>query len=507
MTNPPVDFSDIQGIVRFGYGSLTEASFFLLRIREAEAARAWLAIAPISTAVECKTAPNTAMQVAFTADGLRALGMSEEVVEGFAPEFLSGMGQNSSRSRRLGDVGANSPEFWHWGNAEKLPHMVVMFYARQGQLQSWIQAAQNTHWTDGFDSMDCLTTVDLDNHEPFGFTDGVSQPTLDWERERAPGQNEIVYGNVVSLGEFLLGYPNEYGKYTDRPLLPASDPLAKLLPQAEDAPDERDLGHNGTYVVFRQLEQNVRGFWRFANAQAPADPQARTAFAESMVGRRMEGKPLVPLQASPIQGIDSKLLEQNNFTYDADPDGIRCPFGAHVRRTNPRNPDLPGQPSNPVSKLLRMLGFGNSEFRYDVEASTRFHRLLRRGREYGGPLLTPDQAIADSSDTQEYGLNFICIVANITRQFEFVQNSWLRNTKFDALTEESDPLLGDRQPITGCPLTNTFSIPQERGVRDRVMNVPQFITVRGGAYFFLPSLSSLRYLAALGETAEKKTSQ
>ena len=86
MTNPPVDFSDIQGIVRFGYGSLTEASFFLLRIREAEAARAWLATAPISTAVECKTAPNTAMQVAFTADGLRALGMSEEVVEGFAAD-------------------------------------------------------------------------------------------------------------------------------------------------------------------------------------------------------------------------------------------------------------------------------------------------------------------------------------------------------------------------------------------------------------------------------------
>jgi Dyp-type peroxidase family len=505
VNNPAVDFSDIQGIVRYGYGSLTDASFFLLGIRDAKAARAWLATAPISTAVECKTAPHTAMQVAFTVDGLRALGMSDEVVEGFAPEFLSGMGQNSSRSRRLGDVGPNSPKYWHWGSAEKLPHMVVMFYARQGQLQSWIQSVQNSHWTDGFYSVDCLTTVDLDDHEPFGFTDGVSQPTLDWERERVPSQDEIEYGNVVSLGEFLLGYPNEYGKYTDRPLLAADDPLAKLVPVAEDAPDKRDLGRNGTYVVLRQLEQDVRGFWRFANAQAPADPQARKAFAESMVGRRMDGKPLEPLQAKPIPGVKRKVAEQNNFTYDVDHDGIRCPFGAHVRRTNPRNPDLPGRPSNAVSKLLRMLGFGNTEFRYDVEASTRFHRLLRRGREYGGALLTPDQAITDGSDTREYGLNFICIVANITRQFEFVQNSWLRNTKFDALTEESDPLIGDRQPIAGCPLTNTFSIPQEHVVRERAVKVPQFITVRGGAYFFLPSLSSLRYLAALGESAAKKT--
>ena len=203
--------------------------------------------------------------------------------------------------------------------------------------------------------------------------------------------------------------------------------------------------------------------------------------------------------------LEAKRARLRIFTYDSDADGIRCPFGAHVHRTNPRNPDLPGRPSNIVSKLLRMLGFGNSDFRYDVEASTRFHRLLRRGREYGGPLLTPDQAIADGPDTSEHGLHFICIAANITRQFEFVQNAWLINTKFDALTEESDPLIGNREPVPGCPFTNTFSIPEEHGIRDRAMNVPQFITVRGGAYFFLPSLSALRYLAALGQSPSEKT--
>src|SRR5271170_5726466 len=266
MSGAAVDFSDIQGLVRFGYRDLTEASFFLLKIRNAAAARAWLAAAPVSTAVELDTAPGTALQVAFTCEGLRALGMNEEVVAGFAPEFLAGMSQNFSRSRRLGDIGANSPKHWRWGGTETLPHMVAMFYARGGHLQSWIQSLQDRHWQDGVEILDCLTTSNLHNREPFGFADGVSQPTIDWKRERVPGQDQIEYGNVVSLGEFLLGYPNEYSKYTDRPLLDARDPLAELLPVAEDAPDKRDLGRNGAYLVFRELQQDVRGFWRFANA-------------------------------------------------------------------------------------------------------------------------------------------------------------------------------------------------------------------------------------------------
>lgn len=124
--------------------------------------------------------------------------------------------------------------------------------------------------------------------------------------------------------------------------------------------------------------------------------------------------------------------------------------------------------------------------------------MLRRGREYGPPL-TAEQAIADGPDTGEHGIHFICIAANILRQFEFVQNAWVMGTKFDALTEESDPLLGNREPIQGCRFTNTFSIARETGPRKRIMDLPQFVTVRGGAYFFLPSLSALRYLASIGQ--------
>jgi deferrochelatase/peroxidase EfeB len=145
------------------------------------------------------------------------------------------------------------------------------------------------------------------------------------------------------------------------------------------------------------------------------------------------------------------------------------------------------------ARLLHTLGFGNPKLRDDVIASTRFHRLLRRGREYG-PALTPEQAVADSPDTGEHGIHFICIVANILRQFEFVQNAWLMSTKFNGLTEESDPLLGNRTAVGGCPVTGNFSIPRDSGLPRRLSGVPQFIAVRGGTYFFMPGLRALRYI-------------
>jgi hypothetical protein len=69
------------------------------------------------------------------------------------------------------------------------------------------------------------------------------------------------------------------------------------------------------------------------------------------------------------------------------------------------------------------------------------------------------------------------------------------NTKFSGMTGESDPLLGNREPIPGCPATGDFIAPQKNGLGRRVSGLPQFVTVRGGAYFFLPSLRALRYFA------------
>jgi deferrochelatase/peroxidase EfeB len=176
---------------------------------------------------------------------------------------------------------------------------------------------------------------------------------------------------------------------------------------------------------------------------------------------------------------------------------MRCPFGAHIHRANPRNPDYPGRPTG-LEKILTMLGFGPKGFRDDLMSPVRFHRVLRRGREYG-PGLPPYEADEPAPPQDpERGLHFVCLNANISRQFEFLQNAWMNSSKFSGLTAETDPLLGNRAPISGCPVTNDFTAPRQDGVPRHVTGLPQFITLRGGAYFFLPSLRALRFFAEVG---------
>jgi deferrochelatase/peroxidase EfeB len=504
-----IEYKDVQGLVRFGFGKMTEACYLLLRIKNAPAACAWLSNAPITTA-EWDHSLTTALQIAFTRPGLEALGVPQKVIHGFSTEFISGMTGDPSRSRRLGDVGANSPAYWQWGSNDKGPHAVVMLFAYPGQLEAWKQSIQSAaSWSAAFHQMECLPTSNMDGREAFGFVDGISQPDLDWQQTRKVSQNrdQLTYGNLVCLGEFLLGYPNEYQRYTDRPLLDASDPGSEELLDATDHPGKKDLGLNGTYVVMRQLSQDVRGFWQFLDKVVGSRRLARYQLAEAMVGRTIgDGAPLVSMSSSPIPGVgdwgDEAARKQdvrlNQFTYGSDVAGTACPFGAHIRRANPRNADIPGGQQGWLIHLTRILGFGNGDLHRDLVASTRFHRLLRRGREYGQNL-TPEEALQPAPPNDpERGLQFVAVNANIQRQFEFIQNAWIMRTKFDGLTEESDPLLGNREAVPGCPFTNSFSLPQEGRVRRRIMGIPQFTTVRGGAYFFLPSIRAVRYLAKIG---------
>jgi deferrochelatase/peroxidase EfeB len=499
-----VDYGDIQGLVRFGYTRMTEACYFLVKIRNSSAVRAWLANAPVTSAIKLEQPPKTALQIAFTREGLEALAVPQSVVAGFSAEFISGIAGEDNRSRRLGDTGANSPSHWRWGGASKIPHAVVMLFAEPGLLDAWKKTIKGQFWNEAFDEIDCLPTSDMGGREPFGFIDGISQPEMDWERNRKVpiNGNEREYSNIVCLGEFLLGYPNEYGRYTDRPLLDPQGAASSELSFAEDQPNKKDLGLNGTYVVMRQLVQDVRGFWRFLNRAANSNAAERSRLGGCMVGRALaDGSPLVPLSRAVIPGIGKKHdgITLNQFTYDLDAEGTQCPYGAHIRRANPRNADIPGDPKGLISTLIRTLGFGDNNIRDDLISSSRFHRILRRGREYGTKL-TPEQALEPASPNDaECGLQFLAFNSNIQRQFEFVQNAWLMRTKFDGLTEESDPLLGNRAPVNGCPFTDTFSMPQSGGVRRRLMDVPQFITVRGGAYFFLPSIRALKYLRQLGD--------
>jgi len=499
-----VDFEDMQGLLRFGYKHHTEACFLLLRVKDAAAARNWLAQAPVNNAVTAPSPPATVLQVAITSDGMRALKISADIVESFSEEFVQGMSGDEDRSRRLGDVGTSAPQHWQWGNNgnhAQAPHVLVLLYALPGQLAAWRQTIE-TQCQAGFELIDCLSTTDFHGLEPFGFADGISQPEIDWQRQRpVRDQDQLAYSNLTCLGEFLLGYPNEYGLYTDRPLLDAASDGSTMLPKAEEVPDMADLGRNGSYLVMRQLRQDVPGFWKFLDQKADSDKTLRQRWAEAMVGRTLQGKPLVAESTAPASAL-------NTFNYEADPQGDRCPLGAHIRRANPRNADLPKGAPGLLSRLKRILGFDADALERDHVSSTRFHRLVRRGRGFGVQI-TPEQALSSATDV-ESGLHFICLNANISRQFEFVQSAWIVGTKFNGLRSEGDPLLGHREPAFDGTRSDVFSMQRADGPAKQLCDLPRFINVVGGGYFFLPGIRALRYLAseyAIGDHAmDVKTS-
>jgi Dyp-type peroxidase family len=374
------------------------------------------------------------------------------------------------RSRILGDLDENSPERWEWGRPHGSQiHLALLLYARDGTALAQLEEEQaGALKAAGLAVLHRLATSDLDDFEPFGFRDGISQPFVEGLSKTGPAET------TVRAGEFVLGYPNEYGLYTGRPLLDAAADPGTVLPRDPEGSGRADLGRNGSYLVVRQLRQDVPGFWGYVDRatrrhDGSSDPQARLRLASKMVGRWPSGAPLTLAPAAD----DASLAGANDFGYHAgDARGTGCPAGAHIRRSHPRD-SLDPRP-------------GTS----DSWAINRRHRILRRGREYGTSL-TIDEAVA-GGDTAERGLNFMCLNANIQRQFEFISHTWLNNPKFDGLYDDADPVTAPSAPFGG-----TFTIPTA-GVRERVTDVPRFVTVKGGAYFFLPGLAAVRYLAGVG---------
>ncbi len=451
-TTSKLELYDIQGIVLEGYSKLTSAAFVLLSIEDVPAARRWLSELTVRSAgVSAEQRLRPAMNVALTYHGLSKLGLSEQALRSFPSEFREGM-DAEHRTRILGDFDESSPDKWEWGRAEsKSPiHLLLMLYATsEPALAAFRARATETFQRAGLREEKVLGTEWLrDEKEHFGFRDGISEVPIVGHRGRTDG---------VAAGEFLLGYPNEYGKLTASPHDTAG----------------RDLGRNGTYLVFRQLRQDVRSFWSWLYDKANGDVAECIRLASKMVGRWPNGASLVRHPESAPAG-DAADVADNDFHYLAeDAGGARCPLGSHIRRTNPR--DSLGADTRPGDSKLANL-----------------HRIIRRGRAYGPPLspdLTPASFLAESTDGEERGLHFICMNANIERQFEFVQQTWSNNGKFAGLRNDPDPLIGARHGAD-----SQFTIQREQQVRKRVVGLPNFVRTRGGAYFFMPGLAALKRL-------------
>jgi Dyp-type peroxidase family len=443
-----LEFADIQGLVVRGYGNLPAACYVLLEIDAAGAtgARAWLGwlVGELNTAESRPT--DTAANVALTHAALEKLGLPESALAAFPLEFLDGM-VDSHRSRILGDVDESAPECWDWGGPRTTPvDAVLLLFATDAAALGQLYAEHKRQFDQaGLHELARLDTTDLGDREHFGFRDGISQPTIaGFGRTGTPM-------NTIQPGEFVLGYGNEHGQFTQAP----------------------DFARNGSYMVFRQLQQDVPGFWRFAdtatrNPDGSSNESRRTWLAAKLVGRWPSGAPLVK---APDRD-DPSLATDNDFAYAAsDLSGFNCPIGAHIRRGNPRDSLGPG----PGTQQSINIG--------------KHHRLMRRGREYGPPV-DPATLFADSAHQGEQvdrGLHFICLCSDIARQFEFVQHMWLMSTKFSGLYDDADPLLG-----TG----GSFTV-QAQPLRHRYSGLSRFVTVRGGGYFLLPGIRATKYLSSL----------
>ena len=464
-----LDLTDIQGLLARGYGKLRAARFLLLRIEEPSLARSWLAELERTVTRSNEDPREAAVHVAFTSAGLLAMGLPEEAIAGFSNEFREGM-TTPHRQRILGDTENNLPALWRWGGAStaRIDAVLMLYAANEDLLATIVSTQADALGRAKIEIVAPLDTNDIGDGEHFGFRDGISQPTIDGMGRDGPA------ASVIKPGEFVLGYKNEYGLRTDRPLVPpASDPSG-LLAKDPGGSQAKDFGRNGTYLVIRQIEQDVPRFWQSLDqlsrgSKNEPDPAARTRLGAKMVGRWPGG---APLAVSPDHD-DPALSSANDFGYHReDAEGLRCPVGAHVRRTNPRDSLDPNPGSEDSLKLNRR------------------HRILRRGRAYGPPISVED-ALRSDGDGAERGLHFVCLAANIARQFEFIQHTWANNPKFAGLYDEVDPLMGPRGPEGA-----RFAMPATP-VRERLQGLPEFITTRGGAYFFLPGIRALRYLASL----------
>jgi len=448
-----IERDDIQGIVLSGYVHLPKTAYALLTVDAARSAdaRAWLGRIAGSVTSARKKQEGDSLNVALTYTGLQKLGLDDATLASFPIAFSDGMA-SQRRAYILTDNELDASSAWSWGGpAHPVDVLLMMFAVTPERLDALIATMLGDAAAHGVTEAVPALHAQLydDRNEHFGFSDGIAQPVLASARKPNDGVSE---GNVVSDGEFVLGYRNEYGFGSDTP----------------DLGPDKSLGKNGTYLVFRQTTQDVAGFWNFVNAAAAHDPAQRETLAAKMVGRWKSGVPLVLApDADPDPNPDPATAPTDAFGYGGDPKGLACPFGAHARRSNPRDGLLTS--TSPAESMQRVAR----------------HRLLRRGRSYGPRIADP---LVDDGKSGERGLHFICLCADIERQFEFVQQTWINNPVFGQLVGEVDPLVGAQTAGDAV-----FTV-QREPVRRRVLDMKCFVTLRGGAYFFLPSIKALRWL-------------
>jgi len=427
--------------------------------------------------------------IAFTAEGLRRIGMHPDLLRQFPKEFREGM---ASRAGLIGDVRANHPRRWtmparNWPPAapgapprppvglseidfviqlrfaqdvaeEAAEAAVLAEIARIAALAeaSGLAVAAYEPMISRYEQDAAGASFIQDN---FGFRDGISQPDI-CEGTDTPTPNQ-----QIRLGELLCGYANDRGDlaateaYFDTP--PANFDEAeraewdKMAWRRRFQKDAARFQHNGSYLVIRKIEQHPDVFEQFLETEAkristqaegnyPPVPITPDELAACLLGRNRDGSPL----------IGPAVPGGNAFDYEGDPRAQKCPFAAHARRANPRKPfqDRP----NP--------------------------RIMRRGMSY------------QDKEHGKRGLLFQCYNSSIAEQYEAVQR-WLNGGNITGISAaQNDPLTGVG-PKKGDRLFRF----EWCGRPVRVRMPEPFVALQWGLYLFTPSRAALETICAFTE--------
>jgi Dyp-type peroxidase family len=436
-----LELDDIQHILLTRAPAMT-GRYEFLSFSDSAGARAWLSA--IKDTVHSAAAMRATVDkdkrwvtVAFTWKGLRALGLDEASLSSFPEEFKQGM---PARAEMLGDTGVNAPGHWVGGLTSPDLHAIAILFARD-EPERLRCVDEHDKLVAACKGVKVLSVLDLNAsppfnyaHDHFGYRDRLSQPVIEGSGEEpTPGS-----GAPLKAGEFILGYPDEFG-------VTAVNPQPKML------------ARNGSYMAYRRLEEHVGKFREFLRQHGDT-PEEQELIAAKLMGRWRSGAPLVLSPDKDDPALAADMQRNNDFNYgEMDPHGYAVPLGSHARRMNPR----------------------------DTAANINRRRMIRRGATYGPAL--PDGA---PDDGVERGIAAFVICGSLIRQFEFAQNVWANDRNFHELGNERDPIIGAQDG------TQEYKIPK-RPIRKKIVGLPAFTTLKGGAYFFLPGLKALGYLASL----------
>ena len=425
----------------------------------------------------------------LTSSGYKALGFSAEEVGANLPEeketgsletlsnFREGLHQHAVED-------LDDPPFEQWQKEYRTPgaiHAMILiadddrgFLNRQARIL--LDRVRSFSTVIAIEKGVALRTEAGEGIEHFGYVDGRSQPV--YLQTGAPGDPPDAQDE--DRGATTVWNPFE--------------PLSRVLVPDGFAGGKAAHAY-GSYFVFRKLEQDVRGFktreLEMADKLGLVGTDRERAGAMA-VGRFEDG---TPLTLSPTDGF--LPVKENNFTYAGDPKGEKCPFAAHIRKTNPRG-DIQRQFSLP----------GTSNPQLDEGITERPRRITRRGITFGErerhpeeeqPIeLLPTKSLGDDH-SKSVGLLFMCFQSSISKQFAFMQRRWANARGFvNPAGIGLDPVIA--QDRTGAPGGQTWR-PDYGAVSAPRPDVPfdfsGFVAMKGGEFFFAPSVSFFSSLSTL----------